>query len=82
MQFNLYFTSGCHLCDLAEAVVAEYNSNNYELRLEVKKIDIALDEKLVEKFGVHIPVLEHESTNQTLFWPFELVTLKQFVSKV
>ena len=35
-------------------------------------IDIALDDNLVKKYGIRIPVLEKE-TGQLLNWPFSLL---------
>ncbi|MBW8190322.1 glutaredoxin family protein [Neiella marina] len=75
-MFRLYESDGCHLCENAKqllgatAVVLE----GCEL------IDIAHDPMLIERFGHHIPVLEHSATQQLLYWPFDEVSLATWLS--
>lgn len=65
-NFILYGSEGCHLCEealsLALAVIPAEN---------IKVVDILDDDKLVELYRVHIPVLERHSDQEKLFWPFE-----------
>lgn len=74
-MLTLYGTQGCHLCDEAERLL---NQAKRARPLQWQYIDIALDDELVEKYGVKIPVLE--STNESgavtvLHWPFSLLDI-------
>ncbi|MCL1127002.1 glutaredoxin family protein [Shewanella surugensis] len=75
MDYVLYGTDGCHLCELAEALLM--NS-----QIEVQKQDICDDEQLVEHYGTTIPVLKKLSTGQALCWPFTLVQIKELMRSV
>ncbi len=68
----LFSTSGCHLCEEAEALLAQ---------LDVKFLiqDIIDDPLLVEKYGIIIPVVFITTNNTELGWPFGLAELKQFL---
>ncbi len=66
-MIKLLGTSGCHLCDVAEKIVRRMAP---ELGIELKKLDIATSEALVEQYGISIPVLQHNSGSE-LFWPFD-----------
>jgi len=66
--FNLYSSDGCHLCELAMAICQPFMINH-----QFNIIDIVEDEALVERYGVHIPVLERvdeHNNNKELYWPF------------
>lgn len=67
----LYGTSGCHLCDQAEALLAQASQAR---ALDWRYEDIALDEALVEKYGQLIPVLATRA-GQELRWPFSLLDI-------
>ncbi len=71
-MISLYHTSGCHLCELAQA----------ELRLlglDATLIDISDSAELVEELGWLIPVLRHSSGAQ-LNWPFDAQQIEQWLS--
>ncbi len=63
--FHLYSSEGCHLCEQALELCGELG-----LLVNIVIVDIVDDEELVEKYGVHIPVLERLEDHKTLFWPF------------
>lgn len=65
--YTLYGSDGCHLCELAQAICAQLIDAE-----QLAHVDIVDDEKLVELYGVHIPVLERMNDGEKLFWPFEL----------
>jgi len=65
IQYNLYSSEGCHLCEEALALYVKLMPLN-----TVNIIDIVEDDKLVELYGISIPVLEHIATDKKLFWPF------------
>ncbi|MCJ8318184.1 MAG: glutaredoxin family protein [Colwellia sp.] len=66
--FNLYSSEGCHLCELAMAICQPLIVNK-----QLNIIDIVENEALVERYGVHIPVLERVDeliNKKELYWPF------------
>jgi len=64
---QLLGTSGCHLCDVAEKMVRGLLP---PLGIDVLKVDIAADDKLVEQYGMLIPLMRNEK-GQELGWPFD-----------
>jgi hypothetical protein len=76
--FNLYSSEGCHLCEIAFEICNKVIPTN-----KMKIVDIVDDEKLVELYGVHIPVLERIGTNnddnEKLYWPFSLEQVQQLI---
>jgi len=80
VTFILYHTLGCHLCELAETVIAKANLTLHEHSLiSVEKVDIAENLDLTEKYGVKIPVLSSAS-GQELNWPFDADDVINLVS--
>jgi hypothetical protein len=67
-QFSLYHTDGCHLCEMAEAVISKVFS---EQALTWSLTDIADDPDLVEAYGTRIPVLVEVASGRELGWPFD-----------
>ena len=74
-MLTLYGTKGCHLCDEAEVLLAQAQM---AVAFQWQYIDIALDDNLVKKYGIRIPVLEKE-TGQVLNWPFSLLDVVELV---
>jgi hypothetical protein len=74
IEFNLYSSLGCHLCEQAYALCEQLNIID-----KVKVVDIVDDEQLVEQYGVHIPVLERLSDQSKLYWPFSLSQIKELL---
>lgn len=72
---TLYGTPGCHLCDVAEAMLAPLNGAR---GVALTYIDIALDDALVERYGEHIPVLCNRQGDE-LRWPFSLLDALKLV---
>lgn len=72
----LYSTSGCHLCELAkELVETALLFEPFTLRI----IDIANDDTLFENYGIRIPVIKFENSQQELSWPFDLDKLSSYL---
>ena len=69
---TLYTTSGCHLCEHAEAIL-ETGGHRFEAK------DIADDLELMERYGVRIPVVK-DASGRELGWPFDGTQLQQFLS--
>ena len=63
-QLNLYSTSHCHLCELAYALILKIPG------ISISVIEIADDELLLANYGLRIPVLQRQSNNVELNWPF------------
>ena len=63
----LYTTEGCHLCELAEQMLAKAQ-NTRQFFLE--SIDISTDEELIVTYGIRIPVVKNKLTNEEVEWPF------------
>lgn len=73
-MIQLYTTSACHLCELAEGMLQELN-------LAVQTIEIADDDALIARYGISIPVLKRLDTQAELRWPFSISDIGQFLSK-
>lgn len=71
MSVTLYSADGCHLCEQAKDLLAQ-TGVTYEL------IDIALDDELVARYGIRIPVIS-KSSGDELGWPFTAETLIKFL---
>jgi hypothetical protein len=73
-MLTLLGTSGCHLCDLAEALLQQVAAARpvswcYQ--------DIALDDGLITRWGEHIPVLL-DTQGRILQWPFSVLDVQRF----
>jgi len=79
MQENLtlYHTAGCHLCELAHALLEQVLNPEF---FSWKLVDIADSEELVERYGVRIPVLVRDCNGAELGWPFGVEALIDFLS--
>lgn len=69
-QYTLYSTWGCHLCEQAEALLAEAG-------LAFHVVDIVDDEQLFQQFRLHIPVLA--AGDRLLYWPFDQSSVTQWL---
>lgn len=77
INVRLYTTLGCHLCELAEALLQQVQR---ELPVTVQSVEIADDEQLVARYGVRIPVVERLSDHRELGWPFDGEGLRRFLT--
>ena len=76
-QLVLYGTLGCHLCTVAEQLIAA----SVDLQqFPIELADIADDDALVEHYGVRIPVLADKESGQELGWPFDAAQLQRFLA--
>lgn len=69
---TLYTRSDCHLCDVAAQLLEECG-------IRWQSVDIDSDLELIRKYGIRIPVLYRADVNRELFWPFDPVTLQDFL---
>ncbi len=74
-QLNVYSTAHCHLCDLAHSLLL-----NFDNKIALTIIDIAEDEKLLDKFSLRIPVLQRQDTQAELNWPFTSADIHKFIA--
>lgn len=73
MEIRLYGTKHCHLCDEAEAILRR-------ISIEAVYVDIADDDRLIEKYGAYIPVLQRVDTGAELGWPFDTAAVSHFLA--
>lgn len=66
---TLYHTLGCHLCELADALVAPLA---LAAGVYLERVDIADDEQLLQSYGTRIPVLRARGRQvEEIGWPFD-----------
>ena len=80
MQFYFYSTAAWHLCDQALVLIERLIAQGELVKSQVEYIDISEDENLVDLYGVRIPVLKNKQNAEELGWPFDLDTLRLFIS--
>ena len=68
IRIILYTTAGCHLCELAEALLLQAKQ---QYSLTIIATEIGDEDELVARYGTTIPVIEFEDGSQ-INWPFEL----------
>ncbi|MGH1463142.1 MAG: glutaredoxin family protein [Neptuniibacter sp.] len=78
-ELELMGTLGCHLCDVAAAVLMPVVDPE---KFEVYQVDIADDDQLMEKYAVRIPVLVDVKSEQELEWPFDEQQAREFLLKL
>ena len=77
MQFTLYGTSACHLCEVAEQMLQlQQQADN---GVDFAKVDISESDALFQRYGVLIPVLRHPDGRE-LNWPFSPSQLELFLA--
>ena len=75
-QWWLLGTSGCHLCDIAEQILAQFQSVQ---PITYQNVDIAeFDEALMMDFATSIPVILTPS--KRLDYPFSVMDLQQLLA--
>lgn len=72
MKFILYGTTFCHLCEQAQALLAQ-------MGIEAEHIDIVDDDALLECYGTRIPVVKRMDDGSELGWPFDVAALQRFI---
>ena len=79
MKVTLFTTSGCHLCEEAEAMLRHLQQAlNTDINIDIATVDIAESEKLMAKYGLRIPVIQ-ASDGRELGWPFSIDELVSFL---
>ncbi|AZG73968.1 glutaredoxin family protein [Shewanella livingstonensis] len=70
VAYVLYHTEGCHLCDIAKALVEQ-------TAIDYRHIDICDNASLVDRYSMSIPVFVQGE--RELFWPFDAAQLQDFL---
>ena len=81
LQLTLYGTSGCHLCEEAEALLGEVLHLRGQA-IDLVPVDIADHDEWMAFYGMRIPVLRHASTGRELDWPFGPNELVHFLNNL
>ena len=71
-------TSGCHLCEEAEDIIA--NCSLEPDKVTIEKLDIAEQEQYQAEFALFIPVLYHLDSSKRLNWPFDAEQVHEFIA--
>ena len=79
MKVYLYSTAGCHLCDLAKAVIWPLLVK-HDFRLI--EVDVSEQDELVNRYGVRIPVLGSSLIGRELDWPFSVKDIDDFFTEL
>lgn len=74
MRIIFYTRQDCHLCDVAERLLAQNAPD-----VVPEWIDVDEDEALDARYGVRVPVLRREPGGVELGWPFDAVSLRAFL---
>lgn len=74
-ECQLFGTLGCHLCEVAEAVLVPF----VEHGLLVELVDIVENETWVDQYSLRIPVLRRSDNGAELDWPFEAEQVVSFL---
>lgn len=75
MRLRFYYTLGCHLCELAEAMLL---AEQTRFQLAIDAVDIGDSDALIERYGVRIPVVQRLDNGSELAWPFDVAGLRAF----
>ena len=69
----LYATSGCHLCEQADALIHRV------VAVPFRTVEIADDDNLLQSYGLRIPVLRRLDTGEELNWPFDAPAIQRLM---
>jgi Glutaredoxin-like domain (DUF836) len=69
---RLFGTQSCHLCAEAKAIL-------HVAGVEAEYIDIIDDDRLLELYGMRIPVLLRMDSGAELGWPFDAMDVSRFL---
>ena len=79
VELTLYYTEGCHLCDLAEEQLLPFVESG---EVSVIKTDIADNPEWVEAYGERIPVLKTQFSKEDLGWPFSTMDVANWLDRI
>jgi len=67
IELTFYSTTHCHLCEEAEALLANVKEM-YDINWT--EIEISTDDNLIELYGIRIPVIKRVDNSVEISWPF------------
>lgn len=73
LSAKLYGTRSCHLCVAAAEILRQAGA-------AAVPVDIAGDERLLDKYGMRIPVLQRCDNAAELDWPFDVAAVVRFLA--
>lgn len=78
-QIKLYSTSGCHLCEQVEEMIAYLQAADPVIKnnVNLKIVEITEDDQLLQHYAETIPVLAYN--NRELGWPFDIEQLNNWL---
>ena len=65
VRLTLYSKPGCHLCDEMKKIIDAVGTR---VALTVDVVDISLDQTLMDRYGVEIPVLMIDGRKAAKHW--------------
>lgn len=75
---DLLGTENCHLCDQAKDLLTDV-LRNMPQDYVILETDISANDKLMERYGVRIPVVRLDESGRELGWPFDKQSLSDFL---
>ena len=74
-KLRLYSRPDCHLCEVALELV-----NNCGASVELEQVNIEEELRLLDRYGLAIPVLQRLDNGAELGWPFDQAGLARFLN--
>jgi hypothetical protein len=81
MRLLLLGTEGCHLCEEAREIVADYAANAAP-NIKIELVDIAEHPEWQADYAVRIPVLLEPASRRELGWPFAGEQVAHFLQQI
>ena len=78
-KLQLMTTDGCHLCEQALTL---FDRSRLKQGFSLELVDIMDDNTLLELYQTSIPVFVAPASNASLGWPFSIVELDTFLSRI
>ena len=79
-ELLLFHTVGCHLCELADALVSPIARAE---GVGLERIDIADSDALLQRYGTRIPVLRCAGEQAAeIGWPFDAEAVRRLLAGV
>lgn len=78
IKLMLYTTLGCHLCEQAGEII---KNSKYAKHIELDAIEIADSDDLIKRYGITIPVVRLDGTEEEIGWPFDVGRLDAWLKK-
>ncbi len=77
VQVKLYTTTGCHLCEEAEAMLEFLHTQG---KCSWKAVEISDSDQMIEEYGLKIPVIG-KMDGEEIGWPFSFEELSAWINR-